>query len=271
MRKLRRRLLTGVVPLVAVPVLLLAGVVPASAHTVTVFNGYTPTVYAGPGTSYAVTGRLSSGQQVAIACTRTGSSVTGPFGATTVWDYTHLETGYVSDAFINTGQAGAVGPTCGGAEFHYDYAAMNLHVNQPGLVRLYQEISSNPGYNPGNQNRNLGIYANKPLLHMEGRALDYRMNAFDNNPTAMTGEYWTGWNLATYLHDNAAAYGIQEIIWDDWAWDVRHPNAAWTPYDESTCVNSGGAVNTCRHMDHLHIGMNWAGAVLQTRHWGPPR
>jgi uncharacterized protein YraI len=249
--------------LVAATALLLTGATPASAHTVNVLGGYNPTTYAGPNTSSAAIGRLSSGQRVAIACTLTGSWVQGPYGWTNVWDYTHLENGYVSDAFLFTGSSGAVGPTCGGADYHYDYAEMNLHVNQPGLVRLYNEIAGTPGWNPGNQNRNLGIYANKPGLHGEGRALDYRMNA--NN----TADYWVGWDLATYLRAHAAEYGIQEIIWNDWAWDVRNPNANWSNYDE--IAGCGDHTDRCKHNDHLHIGMNWAGAVLQTRHWGGPR
>ena len=96
----------------------------ASAHTVPVVSGYTVNVRTGPGTSYPAIGTVTGGQRVAIACTVRGQTVTGPYGATDVWDYIHLE-GYVSDAFLFTGQSGPVGPACGGAALHWDTPSMN--------------------------------------------------------------------------------------------------------------------------------------------------
>jgi uncharacterized protein YraI len=233
---------------------------PALADTFNVIAGESPSTYQGPNTGSGATGSLSSGQRVAIACSIRGETVSGPYGATDVWDYTHIENGYVSDAFIYTGRADPVGPQCGGAENHYEYATLGyLYVNQPGLDRLYNEISANPTWNPGNQNRNWGIFAAKPGLHGEGRALDYRMSIYNST------EYNAGWNLANYLKANAKTYGIQEIIWNDRAWDMRNPTAGWSDYDE--IANCGNTSDTCKHNDHLHIGMNWAGAVLKTRRW----
>jgi uncharacterized protein YraI len=232
---------------------------PAGAHLANVLTGYSPNLRSGPGTSYPRVGTLSGGQRIAIACTVTGETVQGPYGPTSVWDYVHLEA-YVSDAYVYTGTSQPVGPPCGGAEFHYDRAELNLRVNQPGLVRLYQELLRTPQWNPGNAaNRNLGIYADKPGMHAEGRALDYRMDA------DIPAERTAGWDLANHLKANAASYGVQEVIWDDRAWDARNPAADWVFYDAARqCGNTG---KSCRHRDHLHIGMNWAGAVLMTRHW----
>src|SRR5262245_58390125 len=51
---------------------------------------------------------------VAIDCTKTGPSVTGPYGAENIWDHTTYagKTGFVADAWVYTGHNGAVAPTC---------------------------------------------------------------------------------------------------------------------------------------------------------------
>lgn len=227
----------------------------------TVFDGFDPTVYEGPSQQLKPTGHLHAGERLAIACTILGRDAgdDAPFGKTPIWDYTHLENGYVSDAYINSGQDQAVGPQCGGAQNHYDFASMNLNVDQPGLRKLYDEIRFHPGWAPrGPDAHFISIYDDRPLLHREGRALDYRMNANDPNELLMGNE------IRDYLHRNAKAYGIQEIIWNAESWDMQPENVdrGFQPYDPGC----GGDV-TCLHKDHLHIGMNWAGAVLKTRRW----
>lgn len=243
----------------SVALLLGVGAGVASAHTYSVINGYTANIRTGPGSGYQSLGTVTGGQRVAIACTVRGQSVTGPHGATDVWDYIHLE-GYVSDAFIQTGQAGAVGPACGGSALHWDPAEMNLRVDQPGTRLLYNELKGNPNYNVRGGDAHFGgIYANKSGEHGEGRALDFWMDA-DNSR-----EYTVGWNLANFLKANAGSYGVQTIIWNDKVWIATNPNAGWQEYDEiGNCGNSG---KTCKHNDHVHISQNWAGAVKKTSHW----
>lgn len=53
--------------------------------------------------------------RITIDCTKSGSSVSGPYGATTLWDHTTYagKKGYVSDAWTYTGTAAAVTGTCG--------------------------------------------------------------------------------------------------------------------------------------------------------------
>jgi uncharacterized protein YraI len=232
----------------------------AQAHTVSVIAGYTVNVRTGPGTSYPAIATVSGGQRVAIACTVRGQTVNGPYGATDVWDYIHLE-GYVSDAFVYTGQSTPVGPACGSATLHWDQPEMNLHVEQPGTRRLYNEVKANPAWNVRGGDRHFaGIYADKPGEHGEGRALDYWMDA------ANASELSVGWNLAEFMRTNAGAYGIQTIIWNDRVWLSSNPGAGWRDYDE--VANCGDTSKTCKHNDHVHIGQNWAGAVLKTAHWG---
>ncbi|WP_176968890.1 hypothetical protein [Amycolatopsis xylanica] len=235
------------------------GLTPASAHTVSVLNGYTVNYRTGPGTGYAPKGTVTGGQRVAIACTVRGQSVTGPYGTTDVWDYIHLE-GYVSDAYVYTGQPGAVGPECGGSVLHWDPSELNLHVDQPGTRLLYNELKANPAYNVrGGDAHFAGIYADKPGEHGEGRALDFWMDA--DKPS----EYQVGWNLANFMRANAGSYGVQTVIWNDKVWLSSQPNLGWQDYDEiGNCGNSG---KTCKHNDHVHISQNWAGAVKKTSHW----
>ena len=56
---------------------------------------------------------------VPIDCTAQGNSVTGPYGATTLWDHTTYQGvgGYVSDAYVYTGISGAVAGSCAGASY----------------------------------------------------------------------------------------------------------------------------------------------------------
>ena len=68
-------------------------------------------VRSGPGTSYSIVGSLSDGASVTISCQTTGTSVTGTYGTSNIWD--KIGTGrYVPDAYIYTGSDGRVAPNC---------------------------------------------------------------------------------------------------------------------------------------------------------------
>ena len=68
------------------------------------------TVRAKPSTDAASVGTVADGQKVTITCQINGSTVTGTYGTTSLWDF--IGTGYVSDAYVNTGSDGQVAPTC---------------------------------------------------------------------------------------------------------------------------------------------------------------
>jgi uncharacterized protein YraI len=72
---------------------------------------------AGPNGSTALVGCIPKDTVIAIDCTAQGNSVTGPYGATTLWDHTTWNgtAGYVSDAYVYTGTANAVAGPCGGS------------------------------------------------------------------------------------------------------------------------------------------------------------
>ncbi|MEU0618325.1 SH3 domain-containing protein [Streptomyces albogriseolus] len=73
--------------------------------------GYQVNVRSGPGTNYAVVRVLQPGSQVRIYCQTTGTTVTGPYGTSNIWD--NISSGqYVSDAYVQTGSDGYVAPRC---------------------------------------------------------------------------------------------------------------------------------------------------------------
>jgi murein DD-endopeptidase MepM/ murein hydrolase activator NlpD len=73
-------------------------------------NGVSLTVRAQPSTSSEAVGSVADGQKVTITCQVKGTSVTGTYGTTTLWDF--IGQGYVSDAYVSTGSDGQVAPTC---------------------------------------------------------------------------------------------------------------------------------------------------------------
>ncbi|MFF4270031.1 SH3 domain-containing protein [Streptomyces sp. NPDC001536] len=68
-------------------------------------------VRSGPATSYPIVRVLSEGAKVAVLCQTPGTTVTGPYGTTNIWDC--ISSGeYVSDAYVNTGSDGYIRPRC---------------------------------------------------------------------------------------------------------------------------------------------------------------
>jgi LasA protease len=65
----------------------------------------------GPGTSYPAAGTVTDGATVTVSCSANGSSHTGRWGTTSLWN--RLSDGtWVSDAFLWTGSAGTVSGWC---------------------------------------------------------------------------------------------------------------------------------------------------------------
>jgi hypothetical protein len=68
------------------------------------------TVRANASTSSAAIGTVGDGAYVTISCQKKGSSVSGTYGTSTLWD--KIGDGYVSDAYVFTGTDGRVAPDC---------------------------------------------------------------------------------------------------------------------------------------------------------------
>lgn len=74
-------------------------------------NGTPLNVRSGPGTSYAVAGSLSDGATVTIQCQTTGTSVSGTYGTSNIWN--RIGSGrFIPDAYTYTGSDGRVAPDC---------------------------------------------------------------------------------------------------------------------------------------------------------------
>lgn len=69
------------------------------------------TVRAAPGASFDAWTTKADGSSVSILCQADGSSVTGTYGTTSLWDML-ANGGFVSDAYVYTGSDGQVAPSC---------------------------------------------------------------------------------------------------------------------------------------------------------------
>ncbi|MER5748945.1 SH3 domain-containing protein [Streptomyces sp. NPDC002088] len=68
-------------------------------------------VRSGPGTSYNLVRTIPGGSKVPIYCQMPGTTVTGTYGTTNIWD--NISNGeFVSDAYVNTGSDGYVASRC---------------------------------------------------------------------------------------------------------------------------------------------------------------
>lgn len=73
-------------------------------------TGVSLTVRSGASTSATAVGSVADGAWITIRCQKRGSTVTGTYGSSNLWDY--IGTGYVADAYVSTGSDGQVAPTC---------------------------------------------------------------------------------------------------------------------------------------------------------------
>jgi uncharacterized protein YraI len=68
-------------------------------------------VRSGPGTGYPVVRVLPEGAKVPIFCQAPGTTITGPYGTSKIWD--NIDDGqFVSDAYVRTGSDGYIRPRC---------------------------------------------------------------------------------------------------------------------------------------------------------------
>lgn len=83
----------------------------ATVRYYSVAPGVRLNVRSGPGTSYTIVRVLPEGAKVPIYCQTPGTSVSGPYGTSNIWD--NISNGqYVSDAYVLTGSDGYVADRC---------------------------------------------------------------------------------------------------------------------------------------------------------------
>jgi hypothetical protein len=108
-------------------------------------------------------------------------------------------------------------------------------------------------------------------LHAEGRAVDWHLDAGSRTDRRAARRLITmllASDRAGNPHALARRMGIQEIIWDCRSW--------WSGSDRmepyAVCLDRRGRVKknvnvTVAHRDHVHIGLNLAGARKRTSFW----
>ncbi|NJP53779.1 SH3 domain-containing protein [Streptomyces sp. SBST2-5] len=83
----------------------------AAVRSYPVAPGVRLNVRSGPGTGYRIVRVLPAGAKVPIHCQRPGTTVTGTYGTSKIWD--NIGSGeYVSDAYVKTGSDGYVTSRC---------------------------------------------------------------------------------------------------------------------------------------------------------------
>ncbi len=228
-------------------------------------------IHASPDASSKVIRTVKSGRRALIVCQTAGGPDSGPYGSGRLWDKL-LHGGYVSDTKVYTGRDGRVAPDCGidapppplgNDPFVYD---------DPGAWRGEEGCSG--GFTKGaaalstwihrryRNSSNIGGYDCRPntadtsqnSLHAEGRALDWMISAGSAANRKIVGRFIGrvsagNWRLGR-------AMGIQEIIWNRRIWTSGRHTEGWRAY---TGPNP--------HTDHVHIGMNRAGASKRTSFW----
>ena len=113
MKPLRLRSLRGAVTTIGAVVAVLlgtSGIAYAASGTVNT-SGAALTVRAAPGTGYDAFGSVNDGAGVSILCQTTGTSVSGTYGTSNIWDMIGSG-GFVSDAYVYTGSDGTVAHAC---------------------------------------------------------------------------------------------------------------------------------------------------------------
>ncbi|MFG3207182.1 SH3 domain-containing protein [Streptomyces sp. NPDC048192] len=83
----------------------------SAVRTYPVAPGVRLNVRSGPGTNYSIIRVLTEDTRVPIFCQTPGTTVTGPYGTSNIWD--NINNGeYVSDAYVQTGSDGYIASRC---------------------------------------------------------------------------------------------------------------------------------------------------------------
>jgi hypothetical protein len=155
--------------------------------------------------------------------------------------------------------------------YRYDYATKCLKHPQKGMVALQDWLGKHAGGVSWGIMRCEKWGPHSASLHAEGRALDWHLdvhNAADRAEATRLIDLFLAPDKAGNVHALARRMGIQELIWNCTGWFSG--DGGMRPY--SVCYDNNGkrlkhVDETAGHMNHIHIGMNWAGARMKTSFW----
>jgi hypothetical protein len=155
-------------------------------------------------------------------------------------------------------------------DYGYDAARKCIKRVPPGMKALEAWMQGHA------QGVTWGIYRcekwgkNSASLHAEGRALDWHLDVHDAADRAEAErliDLWLAPDKNGNVHALARRMGIQELIWNCKGWFSG--DGGLRPY--SVCFDKKGrrkkVDDTNAHRNHIHIGLNWAGARMRTSFW----
>jgi hypothetical protein len=155
--------------------------------------------------------------------------------------------------------------------YSYDYATKCLKHPQKGTLALQDWLTKHAGGLSWGIMRCEIWGKNSASLHAEGRAIDWHLdvhNASDRAEAKRLIELFLAPDKAGNMHALARRMGIQEVIWNCKGWFSG--DGGMRPY--SVCYDKNGkrlkhVDETAGHRNHIHIGLNWAGARMKTSFW----
>jgi hypothetical protein len=154
--------------------------------------------------------------------------------------------------------------------YSYDAAKKCLKHPQKGAVALQDWLTKNAGGVSWGIIRCEKWGKHSASLHAEGRALDWHLDVHNGRDRAEAKrliDLWLAPDKDGNVHALARRMGIQELIWNCKGWFSG--DGGLRPY--SACFDKDGkrkkVDDTNAHRNHIHIGVNWAGARMQTSFW----
>jgi hypothetical protein len=155
-------------------------------------------------------------------------------------------------------------------DYGYDYAKSCRKSPTPGAKALSAWLAQNTGGAFWGFMRCEKLSSSSYSLHSEGRAIDWHFDVHDPAQKKQADKLvalWLAPDRDGNDHALARRMGIQEIIWNCRAW-WSGPGGLH-PY--SACYDKNGKRrkidDTTAHRNHVHVGLNWAGAKKRTSFW----
>ncbi|MEA2426532.1 MAG: hypothetical protein QOF37_160 [Thermoleophilaceae bacterium] len=154
--------------------------------------------------------------------------------------------------------------------YQYDNATRCLKRPQKGTVALQDWLGANAGGVAWGIMRCEKWGKHSASLHAEGRALDWHLDVHDpsdKREAERVISLFLAPDKLGNMHALARRMGVQEIIWNCQGWFSG--DGGMRPY--SVCYDKRGrrtkVDDTTAHRDHIHFGLNWAGARMKTTFW----
>ena len=154
--------------------------------------------------------------------------------------------------------------------FRYDYAKRCVKRPQAGMLAMQSWLEHHARGVSWGIMRCEKLSGSSYSLHSEGRALDWHLDvhsASDRREAERLIKLFLAPDREGNNHALARRMGIQELIWNCHSWWAG--DGGMQRY--SVCYDRKGRSkrvdDTTAHRNHIHIGLNWAGARKRTSFW----